>query len=196
MGVPFDLSAAFFVATANVIDEIPATLRNRLEVIEIIGYSEAEKLQIAKRFLVPARMRDHGLTGDQIEFDDEALRTMIRDHASEMGVRDLDRSVSAICRRAVLGLETSSGRTPPKVTVNKSMVGEVLGTQTGHDGGLPGVERLRAMIERGSLPPEAGRHAKNELESLLRKACSAEFLPEAAGRARVSGRDVAFAGWQ
>ena len=167
VGVPFDLSAAFFVATANVIDEIPATLRNRLEVIEITGYSEAEKLQIAKRFLVPARMRDHGLTGDQIEFDDEALRTMIRDHASEMGVRDLDRSVSAICRRAVLGLETSSGRTPPKVTVNKSMVGEVLGTQTGHDGGLPGVERLRAMIERGSLPPEAGRHAKNELELML-----------------------------
>ena len=168
VGVPFDLSETLFVATANMTEEIPTTLRNRLEVIEIAGYSETEKFEIAKRLLVPAQIRDHRLTGDQIEFRDEALRAMIRDHASEMGVRDLARSVSAICRRAVLWLETSSDRNPPKVTVNETMVGEVLGKQTGHDGGLPGVERLRAMIERGtSLSPEARRHAKDELELML-----------------------------
>ena len=126
VGVPFDLSAVFFVATANVIENIPTTLRNRLEMIEIAGYSEGDKLEIARRFLVAYRMRDHGLTDNQIKFTDEGLRAMIRDHASEMGVRDLDRSVSAICRRAVLRLETSSDRTSRKVMVTESMVGEVL----------------------------------------------------------------------
>ena len=167
VGVPFDLSEVFFVATANVLEEIPTTLQNRLEVIEIAGYSEAEKLEIAKRVIVPARVRDHGLTGDLIEFEDKALRAMIRDHANEMGVRDLDRSVSAICRRTVLRLETSSDRTPAKVTVNESMVGEVLGTRTGDEEGLPGVEQLRAMIDRGGMPPAARRQAKNELKLML-----------------------------
>ena len=97
MGVPFDLSEVFFVATANVLDRIPSPLRNRLEVIDLAGYSLPEKFEIAKR-LVPARVEDHGLTSDMIEFEDEALRALISDHADEMGVRDLDRSVSAICQ--------------------------------------------------------------------------------------------------
>ena len=125
--VPFDLSEVLFIATANVLGRIPTTLRSRLEVIEIGGYSEDEKLEIAKRILVPARIRDHGLTSGLIEFEDEALRTMIRDHAQEMGVRALDRAVSAFCRRVALRLETSGDRTPARVTVTESMVGEVLG---------------------------------------------------------------------
>ena len=106
--VPFDLSEVFFIATANVLDQIPAELRDRVEAIEIAGYKVEEKFEIAKRILVPARIRDHGLTGGLIKFEDEALRAMIRDHANEMGVRDLDRAVSAICRRRALQLETSS----------------------------------------------------------------------------------------
>ena len=165
--VPFDLSEVLFIATANVLGRIPTTLRSRLEVIEIGGYSEGEKLEIAKRILVPARIRDHGLTSGLIEFEDEALRTMIRDHAQEMGVRALDRAVSAFCRRVALRLETSGDRTPARVTVTESMVGEVLGGRTGSGEVVPDVERLRAVIELGDLPPEARRQGKRELEVLL-----------------------------
>ena len=165
--VPFDLSVVFFIATANVLGRIPTALRNRLEVIEIAGYSEADKLAIAKRILVPARILDHGLTSDLIEFEDGALRTMVRDHAHEMGLRALDRAVSAFCRRAALQSETSGDCAPAKVTVTESMVGEVLGARAGHGEGLPDVERIRAVIELGDLPPEARRQGKRELEVLL-----------------------------
>ncbi len=165
--VPFDLSEVFFIATANALGRIPTALRNRLEVIEIAGYSEADKLAIARRILVPARIQDHGLTSDVIEFEDGALRTMIRDHAYEMGLRALDRAVSAFCRRAALRLETPGDRTPAKVTVTEQMVGDVLGGRTGHGESLTDVERLRAVIELGDLPPEARRQGKRELELLL-----------------------------
>ena len=165
--VPFDLSEVFFIATANVLGRIPTALRNRLEVIEIAGYSEADKLEIARRILVPARILDHGLTSDLIEFEDSALRTMIRDHAHEMGVRALDRAVSVFCRRAALRIETPGDHTPERVTVTENMVREVLGARTGHCEGLPDVERIRAVIELGELPPEARRKGKRELELLL-----------------------------
>ena len=163
---PFDLSEVFFIATANVLGRIPTALRNRLEVIEIAGYTEAEKLEIAKRILVPARILDHGLTNDLIEFEDRALRTMIRDHAHEMGLRALDGAVSRFCRRAALQSETSGDRTPTRVTVTESMVGEVLGARAGQGEGLPDIERLRAVIELGDLPPDARRQGKRELEVL------------------------------
>ncbi len=165
--VPFDLSEVLFIATANVLGRIPTALRNRLEVIEIAGYSEVDKLEIAKRMLVPARILDHGLTSDLIEFEDGALRAIIHDHAHEMGLRALDRAVSAFCRRAALRLETPGDRPPAKVTVTEKMVGEVLGTRTGRGEGLPDVERLRAVIELGDLPPEVRRQGKRELELLL-----------------------------
>ena len=168
VNLPFDLSEVFFIATANVLDRIPAVLRDRVEVMEIAGYSEAEKLEIAKRILVPARIDDHGLTAGLIEFEDEALRAMIRDHANEMGVRDLDRSVSAICRRTALRLEASSDGAADRVTVKASTVREVLGAGTGRGDVLPGVEGLRAAIERGRLSEEAQRHAKRELQMLSR----------------------------
>ena len=165
--VPFDLSGVFFIATANVLGRIPTALRNRLEVIEIAGYTETEKLEIAKRILVPVRISEHGLASDLLAFEDEALRTIIRDHAHEMGVRALDRAVSACCRRVALQLETAGDRAPARVSMTESMVGEVLGARTGLDEGLPDVERLRAVIELGDLPPEARRQGKRELELLL-----------------------------
>lgn len=165
--VPFDLSEVFFIATANVLGRIPTALRNRLEVIEIRGYSEKDKLEVAKRILVPARIQDHGLTSDLIEFDDRALRAMIRDHAYELGLRALDRTVSAFCRKLVLQLETACDRKPAKVRVTKSMVGKLLGKQTGDGQSLTDIERFRAVIELGDLPAEVKREGKRELELLL-----------------------------
>ena len=165
--VPFDLSEVLFIATANVLGRIPTALRNRLEVIEIAGYSQADKLEIARRILVPARILDHGLTSDLVEFEDGALGAIIRDHAHEMGLRALDRAVSAFCRRTALRLETPGDQPPAKVTVTEKMVGEVLGTRTVHGDGLPDVEQLRAVIELGDLPLGVRRQGKRELELLL-----------------------------
>ena len=167
LDVPFDLSQVFFIATANVLGRIPTALRNRLEVIEIAGYTEADKLEIARRILVPARILEHGLTSGLVEFEDGALRTIISDHAHEMGLRALNRAVSALCRKVALQLETPGERAPAKVTVTESMVAEVLGARTGHDEGVPDVERLRSVVELGDLPPEARRQGKRELEALL-----------------------------
>ena len=168
--VPFDLSEVFFVATANVLDCIPTPLRNRLEAVEVAGCSEAEKFEIARRIVVPASVEKHGLTDDLIEFEDEALRTLVRDHANDLGARDLERGVSAICRRTALRLEEPGGRTPEKVTVGEDMVREVLGAGGGgEDEGLPGPERIRAVIARGGMPPGARRHAGVELEKMSSK---------------------------
>ena len=167
LDVPFDLSEVFFIATANVLGRIPTALRNRLEVIEIAGYSEADKLEIAKRILVPARVRDHGLTNDLIAFEDAALKAMISDHAYEMGLRGLDRAVAALCRREALRLETAGGRIPARVEITEKMIRDVLGARTGHDESLPDVERLRAVFELGDLPLEARRTGRRELELML-----------------------------
>ena len=167
LDVPFDLSEVFFIATANVLGRIPTALRNRLEVIEIAGYSEADKLEIAKRILVPARVRDHGLTNDLIAFEDAALKAMISDHAYEMGMRGLDRAVAALCGRTALRLETADGRTPARVRITEKMIRDVLGARTGLGEGLPDVERLRAVFELGDLPLEARQQGRRELELML-----------------------------
>ena len=97
--VPFDLSQVLFVATANVIDPVPAALRDRMEVIELPGYTQEEKLEIAKRFLVPRQREQNGV--DQIEFEipDETLRTLIRSYTHEAGVRNLEREIAALARK-------------------------------------------------------------------------------------------------
>ena len=164
--VPFDLSEVFFIATANVPGRIPTALRNRLEVIEIAGYSEADKLEIAKRILVPAHVRDHRLT-DLIAFDDAALEAMISDYAYEMGLRGLDSAVKALCRRAALGIETAGGRIPLRVRITEKMVRDVLGARTRDGETLPDVERLRAVFELGDLPLEAQRQGRREFELML-----------------------------
>lgn len=97
--VPYDLSKVFFVLTANVLHTIPAPLRDRMEVIEIPGYTEEEKAQIAHQFLIPRQMRDTGLNISRIEIDDGAVRRIIREYTFEAGVRGLDRELGAVMRR-------------------------------------------------------------------------------------------------
>ncbi|MFM0126905.1 endopeptidase La [Paraburkholderia sediminicola] len=102
LGVPFDLSAVVFVATANQLDGIPGPLRDRLEVLDLPGYTEAEKFQIARRFLVPRQLEACGLTPTQCDLSDEALRSIIRDYTREAGVRSLERQIGSVFRYVAL----------------------------------------------------------------------------------------------
>ena len=98
LDVPFDLSQVIFIGTANYIDGVPEPLRDRIEVISLPGYTEREKLEIAKRYLVRRQVEENGLKADQCEFQEEALRRMINDYTHEAGVRELERQIGAICR--------------------------------------------------------------------------------------------------
>ena len=96
--VEFDLSRVLFIATANIPEGIPSVLRDRMEIIEIPGYTAEEKVQIAQRYLVPRQLAEHGLEVGRLSFTDEALAAIVRDYTEEAGVRNLEREIAAICR--------------------------------------------------------------------------------------------------
>jgi ATP-dependent Lon protease len=102
LGTPFDLSRVVFVTTANVIDNVPATVRDRMEVIDLPGYTQEEKLQIAKTYLVRRQREANGLRDDQCELSDETLRTIIASYTHEAGVRQLEREIGRVMRHAAL----------------------------------------------------------------------------------------------
>jgi ATP-dependent Lon protease len=102
LGVPFDLSRVVFIATANMLDTIPGPLRDRMEVISLAGYTEDEKLEIAKAYLLRRQIEANGLTGDQVEISDEALTEIIRSYTREAGVRQLEREIGAVLRHAAV----------------------------------------------------------------------------------------------
>ncbi|MBS1715543.1 MAG: endopeptidase La [Armatimonadetes bacterium] len=121
---PFDLSNVFFITTANRMDTVPGPLRDRMEVIELGGYTEEEKLQIAVKHLVPKQITEHGLKPSKLEFQDRALVHVIRHYTREAGVRNLDREIASVVRKATLRF--AEGRTA-KLTVTVKFVEEALG---------------------------------------------------------------------
>jgi ATP-dependent Lon protease len=125
LDLPFDLSKVIFVTTANTLDTIPSPLRDRMEVIQLAGYTEAEKLQIAKRYLVPRQIERNGLTRSRISFTDPALRVAIGDYTREAGVRQLEREIGTACRK--IALQIAEGSVTRKVTVTEPRIRELLG---------------------------------------------------------------------
>ena len=103
LDVDFDLSKAMFIATANILDPVIPALRDRMEVIELPGYIEDEKLHIAQQFLVPKQIEEHGLSRLQLTFTSGALKKIIREYTREAGVRNLEREIGGICRKVARG---------------------------------------------------------------------------------------------
>jgi ATP-dependent Lon protease len=124
LDVPFDLSEVLFITTANVLDPVPPALRDRMEVLELPGYTEEEKLAIAREHLVEKQVRNHGLALDQATFSDAALRAIIRGYTREAGVRNLEREIGAICRKAAR--RRAEGNEAP-LAVTPDVVIEMLG---------------------------------------------------------------------
>jgi ATP-dependent Lon protease len=124
LDVPFDLSEVLFLTTANVLDPVPPALRDRMEVLELAGYTEEEKLKIAVEHLIAKQIANHGLSPDQLEFAEPAIRAVIRGYTREAGVRNLEREIGALCRkvarRRAEGSET-------KVVITPEVVVEMLG---------------------------------------------------------------------
>jgi len=124
LDVPFDLSEVLFITTANILDPIPPALRDRMEVLEIPGYTEEEKLAIARDHLVQKQIVNHGLTPEQLTIADEALRLVIRGYTREAGVRNLEREIASLCRKAAR--RRAEGNEAP-LHITASVVAELLG---------------------------------------------------------------------
>ena len=143
LGVPFDLSEVLFIATANVFEQIPGPLRDRMEAIEFRGYTEAEKLEIARRFLLPRQKRRNGLLPEQVEVDEGAIRAIITRYTREAGVRQLERELGSVCRKSARKIATGSSEAAvgaddlrellgrPKVHAAEKMEEDSVGVATG-----------------------------------------------------------------
>jgi ATP-dependent Lon protease len=125
LDVEFDLSHVMFICTANVLHTIPQALRDRMEVLQLAGYTELEKVEIARRFLVPKAVEGCGLTRENITFDDDAITTIIRRYTREAGVRNLEREISSICRKVARKVVVEGRRFHEDITAEK--VTEYLG---------------------------------------------------------------------
>ena len=129
LGVPFDLSEVLFIATANSADRIPAPMLDRMELVEFRGYTEKEKLEIARRYLVPRQVRESGLREEEIDIDEEAILAVVRKYTREAGVRQLERETGKLARK--VARQIASGASP-EVKITPKTAGEMLGQPRVH----------------------------------------------------------------
>ncbi|MDW8395369.1 MAG: endopeptidase La [Anaerolineae bacterium] len=125
LDVPFDLSQTLFICTANTLDTIPGPLRDRMEVLHISGYTEQEKLEIARRHLLPRQIRENGLLANEVTFTEAALLRLIREYTREAGVRNLEREIGRICRKLLV--RAQEGKVTFPILVTDALVRELLG---------------------------------------------------------------------
>ncbi|MDQ3632258.1 MAG: endopeptidase La [Actinomycetota bacterium] len=129
LDVPFDLSNVMFITTANALDMVPGPLRDRMEVIPLAGYTADDKLQIAKRYLVPRQVERNGLKKSWISISDAALKAVIADYTREAGVRGLEREIGTLCRKVAFEIAGGDGARPRRASLGEARARELLGRQ-------------------------------------------------------------------
>jgi ATP-dependent Lon protease len=149
--VPFDLSKVLFIATGNLIDPIPMALRDRMEIIQLPGYTQREKAEIGRRFLVPKQMENHGLKPKNVEITDEAMTTLVQSYTHEAGVRNLEREIANVMRK--VARTVAEGR-KTKTKVNERKLNELLGPPRFEYGELEAEDQVGAAT--GLVVTEVG----------------------------------------
>jgi ATP-dependent Lon protease len=165
LAVPYDLSRVLFITTANVLDTVPGPLRDRMEIVQLPGYTQEEKLEIARRYLVKRQLKDNGLAPEQLEIADAALAAIIRDYTREAGVRSLERQIGAVCRR--IAVKIAEGELS-KARIDENDLADILGparfeNEVALRVAMPGVATGLAWTPVGGdiLFIEASRNAGN-----------------------------------
>ncbi|MCX7717432.1 MAG: endopeptidase La [Candidatus Sumerlaeaceae bacterium] len=204
LDLPFDLSRVLFITTANMLDTVPPPLRDRMEVIELPGYTAAEKLAIARKYLVPKQMKENGLTPAHVRFTDAGLRRIIEEYTREAGLRNLEREIGSVCRKvARKAAENSDFR---KVTVTAKEVPGFLGPPKFHGDmaermGMPGVAIGLAWTPVGGeilfietmMTPGTGKFTlTGQLGEVMRESAQAALTYLRAQAARLGIEDALF----
>jgi ATP-dependent Lon protease len=185
LAVPFDLSRVMFVGTANVIDTIPGPLRDRMEIIELPGYTEEEKVEIAKRYLLKRQLEATGLTPGACEITDDAIRAIIQDYTREAGVRNLEREVSNLIRKAVKELTLSPDK--KSILVDAKGVSDFLGVPKYRYGELEDEDQIGVVtglawtdvggelltIESAMMPGKGKMTVTGNLRDVMKESISA-----------------------
>lgn len=184
LAVPFDLSRVVFLTTANMLDTIPGPLRDRMEIISLAGYTEDEKLEIARRYLVRRQLEANGISAEQVEIDEEALRGIIRDYTREAGVRTLEREIGRVLRHAAV--RVAEGNTE-KIRIGVADLNAVLGpprfeNEVAMRTSVPGVATGLAwtpvggdilFIEATRMPGKGGLILTGQLGDVMRESAQA-----------------------
>src|SRR5437762_5558640 len=200
LGVPFDLSRVMFITTANVLDNVPGPLRDRMEVIDLPGYTEDEKFEIAHRYLVGRQVAANGLTPAKVEITDDALHAIIRDYTREAGVRNLEREIGSVLRSAAMKIAEG---TAAKIRIMPDDLHEILGphrfeSEVAMRTSLPGVATGLAwtpvggdilFIEATRIPGKGGLILTGQLGEVMKESAQAA-LSLVKGKAAGLGLDT------
>jgi ATP-dependent Lon protease len=185
LDVPFDLSKVMFIATANMLDTIPAPLRDRMEIIQLAGYTDEDKRNIAHRFLIPKQMVANGLKNEKIVWEDDAVMQIIQHYTREAGVRNLEREIGTVCRK--IATKIASGEKAPK-KVTMALVRETLGrprffyeelaARTSQPGvaigvGVTGVGGDIMFIEASRMPGKGSLQVTGQLGDVMKESAHA-----------------------
>jgi ATP-dependent Lon protease len=183
---PFDLSHVMFIGTANYTEPVPPALRDRMEVIELPGYTETEKLNIAKKYLIPRQLAEHGLYKKNLTIKDRAVMEIIQGYTREAGVRNLERNIAAICRNIATQIAKNKKR---QATINKEELAKIMGptqfeSELALRTGIPGVATALAytpvggellFVESASMPGKGNLQLTGHIGDVMKESAQTAF---------------------